>query len=277
MPPPTSTDVHRAGIVAPDGLLIAGRIVPVPGLTVIPPASHGGPDWCALDPGDYRMRQARCRQVVLHTTKGDEPQHVKPGKGAAGAARNVAEFWHRDPTHSAAQLVIDRDGTVLCLADLAEHEAYHATVSNAYSVGIEMYQELDDGIYEAVFDAARLLVPALCVALDIPFNVVADQYNGHPLPRFLDGAPDFYGVCGHRNNTEQRGRGDPGDEIFRRLIAAGGEPTIAQQGQDLMRAKARQRYLNAHGAALTVDGLAGPASLAAARTQGFLRWSNVPT
>lgn len=258
------------------GLLIAGRIVPVPGLTIIPPSSHSGPAWACLDPGDYRMRRARCRQVVLHTTKGTEPQHVKPGRGLAGAARNVADFWHRDPTHSAAQLVIDRDGTVLCLADIADHEAYHATVSNQFSVGIELYQEADGGLYEAVYDAVCLLVPALCTALDIPFNVVADPYNGHPLPRFLNGAPDYYGVLGHRANTEQRGRGDPGDEVFRRLIAAGGEPVMAQKEQDILRAKARQRHLNAHGATLVVDGLCGPASMAAARAQGFTRWSDVP-
>lgn len=265
------------------GLLISGRLVPVPGLAIIPPASVGGPSWCALDPGDYRTRAGRPHQVVLHTTKGDEPQHVKPGKGLAGAARNVAEFWHRDPTHSAAQIVIDRDGTVLCLADLVAAEAYHATVSNAYSVGIELYQEADLGIYEAVYDAAVLLVPALCDALDIPFTVVADEYTGHPLQRFLNGAPNYYGVLGHRCNTEQRGRGDPGDEIFARLIAAGGEPVQASEREDIELAIRRQEWLNAADAKagdtyrpLVVDGLCGAASLATARRQGFTRWRDVP-
>lgn len=259
------------------GLLIADTLHDVPGLTIVPPASHGGPAWCTLDPGDYRRRRGRPSQICLHSTKGDGPMHVKPGCGLAGAARNVADFWHRDPTHSAAQLVIDRDGAVLCLCDLSYDEAYHATVSNPYSVGIELYQESDNGIYEAVYNAAVILVPALCNLLGIPFTIVADLYTGHPLPRFLDGGPDFRGVLGHRANTEQRGRWDPGDEIFARLQKAGGEPVLAQQRQDIAFATARQRWLNAHGGALVVDGAAGPASLAESRRQGFPLWRDVPT
>ncbi len=40
------------------GLLIRGALVPIEGLAIIPPASHGGPAWCALNPNpaDYRPR-----------------------------------------------------------------------------------------------------------------------------------------------------------------------------------------------------------------------------
>lgn len=261
-------------MTAATGLLISGRKVTVDGLTIV--NSTDAP-WCALDTEDYRPRSGRPHQVVLHTTKGIGPQHVKPGRGTAGAARNVADFWHRDPAHSGAHLVIDRDGTVLCLVDLVDACAYHATVSNEHSVGIEMYQETDCGIYEAVYTAAVLLVPALCKALGFPFTVVADLYTGHPLTRFLDGAQDFRGVLGHRHNTEQRDRWDPGDEIFTRLIAAGGEPVMAAHRQDISLAMGRQRYLNAHGGHLAVDGLPGPASLAEAERQGFARWRDVPS
>lgn len=41
--------------MTPPGLLIAGRLVPVPGVTVIPPATHDGPAWSRLDPDDYTM------------------------------------------------------------------------------------------------------------------------------------------------------------------------------------------------------------------------------
>lgn len=258
------------------GIPISGRLIPVPGLTVIPPESMGGPAWSALAPGDYRARQRPPFQVVLHTTKGIGPQHVKPGRGPAGAARNVADFWHRDPAHSAAHIVIDRDGTVVCLADLIDVCAYHATVSNEFSVGIEMYQESDGGVYQAVYDAAVLLVPAICEAIHIPFQIVADPYTNHPLPRFLDGAPSFRGILGHRHNTEQRDRWDPGDEIFDRLLSTGAELVLAQKGQDLELGRARQAYLNAHGGHLTVDGLVGPASLAEAERQEFSSWSRVP-
>src|ERR1051325_3933716 len=107
------------------GLLIAGELVPVPGVSVIPPSTHGGPPWAMLSPGDYRMRPtAWIRQVILHTTKGQAPQHVIPGAGAPGRAEVVADFWHGDPAHSAAHIVVDVDGTVVCLGDLVELECY---------------------------------------------------------------------------------------------------------------------------------------------------------
>src|SRR5262249_42529363 len=154
--------------------------------------------------------------------------------------RAVAEFWVRDPLHSAAHIVLGSDGTVACLGDLVRDEAYHATVSNPYSVGIEVYQEADGGIYDAALGALAQIVPVICEALAIPFQVVAAPYTDHPLPRFLDGGPTYRGVLGHRNNTEQRGRGDPGDEAIARLIAAGAEPVLAGQGQELELGKRRQ-------------------------------------
>jgi hypothetical protein len=274
------------------GLLIAGKLYGVPGVRVLAPAGAGGPTWCALSPGDYRMRRGAAHQVVLHTTKGDWPQHVIPGAGLGGRARLTADFWRNDPSSSAAHIVIDSDGTVACLADLAYACAYHATVSNEYSVGIELYQEPGGGIYEAVYSAAVPVVRTICSALGIPFQFVADPYTGHPLQRFLDGARDFYGVLGHRHNTEQRGRGDPGDEIFARLLAAGAEPVIAAHRQDIALGKARQAWLNTADerarlaqpsnvgwiptTPLVVDGIVGPASLAAARRQGYRSWREVP-
>jgi hypothetical protein len=257
------------------GVLIGGRLVPVPGVNVIPPASHGGPAWCTLNVGDYQLRRRRVQQAVIHSTKGDEPQRVIAGAGPGGMAERTFRYWTRDPVHSAAQVVIDNNGDLACGADLAEVCAYHATVSNEYSFGIELYQEADNGIYEAVYATLTKALPIILDALAIPYFVVADPYAGHPLRRFLDGAPDFYGVLGHRHNTEQRGRGDPGDEAFRRMIAGGGEPVIAESHQDIALSRARQRTLNAMGGHLDVDGLAGAASIAEAKRQGYARWSDV--
>lgn len=259
-----------------NGVLIAGRIVSIPGVNVIMPAAVGGPSWAYLKSSDCRTRSRRCAQLVFHTTKGDWPQHVLAGRGPGGRGESTAKFWQDDPKSSAAHIVIDNNGDLVCLTDLATICAYHATVSNEYSIGIELYQESDGGVYEAVYETAVRAAPILCDALDIPFTVVADVYTGHPLPRFLDGGPDFYGILGHRHNTEQRDRGDPGDEIFARLIDAGGEPVFAGQREDIGLALERQRWLVDRGEALTVDGLAGPKSLAAARRHGFNRWGSVP-
>lgn len=263
------------------GLLVAGELVPVPGLTVIPPASHGGPSWAALNPGDYRARPTSwVRQVILHTTKGTWPQHVAPGAGQPGRAQVVADFWRGDPQHSAAQLVVDLDGSVVCLCDLARVMAYHAEGSNPWSVGIEMYQLSDGGIYDATLAATAVLVQALCGHLGIP-EQMPDRYQGEPLQRMETGAgaqrrnhggPDCVGVFGHRHNTGNRGRGDPGDEIFARLDF---EAFDYDAGQDLAVGRLRQRVLNGLGEHLTVDGVCGPASIAAMRRRGFQRWRDV--
>lgn len=264
------------------GLLINGALVPVPGVAVTPPATHGGPSWCALSPGDYRMRRQRPHAIVLHTTKGAPRQYVRPGSGSAGRERNVAEFWRDDPAYSGAHIVIGSDGTVACLADLATVCAYHATVSNEWSAGIELYQELDSGVYEATFAAAVPTIMAICDALSIPFQYVADPYSGHPLPRLLNGGPDVVGIYGHRANTEQRGWGDPGDEIFARLAFAGAEPVHLASNDDLVLGMQRQRVLNSMDARrgntvrpLIVDGIVGPASMATMRRLGFVRWNEV--
>jgi len=268
------------------GLLIAGRSVPVPGLTIIPPAP-AGPQWASLEPGDYRMRHTSwVRQVILHTTKGIWPQPIIPGAGIAGRAQAVADFWRGDPTHSAAHLVIDQDGSVACLCDLAYVAAYHAEMSNDWSIGIELYQVAGGGIYQATLDAAALLVPAICDAIGIPFQIHGAPYRGHPLPRmeYTDasgrhqlGGPDLVGVIGHRDNTSNRGRGDPGDAVYAQLVAAGAEPLDFSTGEDMRVGAARQTWLVQHGAKIMIDGQVGPVSLAAARRLGFARWRNVPT
>jgi hypothetical protein len=267
------------------GLLVQGKLVPVAGLHVIPPASHGGPAWATLDPGDYRARTTPwIRQVILHTTKGLWPQSVLPGAGPGGRTRWVAEFWRGDAAHSAAQLVVDTDGTVACLCDLVRAASYHAQGSNPWSVGIEMYQEASGGIYDATLFATSLLVQALCDVLSIPPQIPRGPYRGAPLARMETlrgaerrqlGGPDVVGVLGHRDNTRTRGRGDPGDEIWTRLAARGFEPVDYAAGEDLAIGRQRQAALIARGERLVADGLVGPASLAAARRQGFARWRDV--
>ncbi len=273
------------------GLLINGTLRPVSGLTIIPPASHGGPTWAKLDPGDYRMRTTTwVRQIVVHTTKGMHPQYVRAGAGPGGSGKVVADFWRGDATHSAAQLVVDTDGSVVCLCDLATVMAYHAEGSNPWSIGIEMYQLHDGGIYDATFIATTLLVQALCGLFGIP-QQMPDRYHGEPLWRMEQGTgqlrrnlggPNCVGVFGHRHNTGNRGRGDPGDEIFKRLDSVGFEAIDFEHDQDLALGKQRQLALNALDAKagntarpLVADGVCGPASMAAMRRLGFDRWRDV--
>jgi hypothetical protein len=278
------------------GLLIDGVEVLVPGLRIF-----NGNDlpWCKLSTADYKPRSTLwVRQLIVHSTQGRWPQPLRRGRGPGGTMRNTADFWRKDPTHSGAQLGIDNDGTVYCFADLRRHCAYHATTSNDWSVGIEMRQEPNDGaIYEAVYDACVKLVPAICAELGIPFQIAADAYvPGQIIGRMLHGGSDCVGVFGHRDQAwmlpdwikdpEQRrryptgyasrGRGDPGDDIYKRLIAAGAEPFLYGAMQDLATWKCRQRVLNAQGAGLVVDGVCGPGTMAALRRLGFRHGREIP-
>lgn len=267
------------------GLLIGERLVGIPGVTVTPPASHGGPDWARLDRGDATPRAAWVRQVIVHTTGGRWPQPILPGAGPGGECARYADIWQSDPQHSAAHLVVDSAGVVACLADLVTATAYHAEASNPFSIGIEMVQGSGGELYQAQLDATALLVEAICDAIGIPFQYHAGRYLDAPLLRMETsdgghrhqlGGPDCVGVFGHRDNTSARGRGDPGDAIYAALAARGAEGLDFAREQDREAGRARQQALNASGGRLKVDGIVGPASLAEARRQGFRRWRDVP-
>lgn len=267
------------------GLLINGRIVLVPGLTVIPPALAGGPSWAKLDRGDMTSRHAWVRQVIPHSVTGDWPQVVVPGAGPGGECQRYADIWATDPAHSAAHIVVDSAGTVACLADLALVTSYHAEGSNPWSVGIEMVVAKDGTVRQATIDATALLIEAICDAIGIPFQYHSGAYHGDPLLRMEVangghrrnlGGPDCVGILGHRDNTSQRGRGDPGDAIYAALAARGAEGLDYAAEQDIDIGRRRQSALNAKGGRLQVDGLVGPSSLAEARRQGYARWRDVP-
>lgn len=254
------------------GLRIAGFSVPVPGLTVLGP---GDAPWVRLDPRDYKRRSAKdwVRQIILHTTKGVWPQHVKPGAGAGGRDKQVADYWSTSNLSGGAHLVVDSDGSVACLCDLALDQAFHATTSNAWSIGIEMYQEADGGIHEAALTSTVTLVRFLVDHLAIAFQIPKRVYNNDAIDRMkFDGGPDMVGVFGHRDNawdflrkTSSRGRGDPGDEIYRRLQDAGAEQFDFQGREEIAVWKRRQLVMNGMGEALKVDGIAGPSTMAAVK------------
>lgn len=272
-------------MTTPNGLLINGTLHDVPGLAIIPPASHGGPLWARLDRGDATTRHAWIRQIIPHSVTGDWPQRVVPGAGSGGEGAHYADIWQSDPAHSAAHLVVDSAGVAVCLADLALVTAYHAEGSNPWSIGIEMVVAKDGTIREATLGGTARLISALCRIVGIPEQYHRGPYRDEPLLRMEVsdnghrvnlGGPDCVGVFGHRDNTSRRGRGDPGDAIFAELAGLGFEALDYAAGEDLAKGRARQMALNLRGATLKVDGLVGPASLTEARRQGFKRWSEIP-
>ncbi len=287
-------------IITAAGLLIEGALISVPGLTVVPPASRGGPAWNRLDPGDFMPRQHAPSIICLHTTGGHWPQPVIEEARTGGHAREILEMWSGadrgggERQHSAAPLVVDFNGDIYCAADIVTTAAYHARAINARSVGIEMCTYRDGSITRATLRATALLVAALTHSgmpgsglLAIPAQMARGPYRGDPLRRLevggvgSDGA-GLVGVIGHRDQTAQRGCGDPGAAIWGELAALGFEGVDYDGHEDLELGRDRQAVLNARGSRagetwrpLVVDGVCGPASLAAMRRQGFARWRDV--
>lgn len=299
------------------GLLIDGQLRDVPGLTIYAPASAGGPDFNFLDPGDYAMRPTTwIRIVVVHSTGGKWPQPIHAGSGPPGHARDVIDMWSGQdrggrqelgPTriagegkrvHSGAHLVVDYDRTIYCTADLARCAAYHAEGANPYAVGIEMCTLPGGGIYEATLDATAQLCAALTWGrighpglLPVPFQIPGAPYRNAPLNRCETGSgpsrhqlspSDLVGIIGHRENTSERGYGDPGEEIVTRLAALGAEAVDYDAREEQTLARQRQARLNQLDARdgltlrpLVVDGIVGPASIAAMARRRFDRWRDV--
>jgi len=249
-------------------ILVGGELIAVDGLTVIGPHQAA---WVYLDAGDGcpRSRNAWVRQFILHKTIADDPEYVIPGAGATGADERTAEDWEDDPRHAGAHACVGYDGRVAQLADYLLEESYHATVSNPYSVGVEMCEVRGGGVYRATLQAAVALTIASCRALGIQLQH-RRSYNGQPLRRMLNGGPDCVGIFGHRDNTTDRGRWDPGDVIFAMLRAAGSEDYDFDAGEDLAQWRKRQTWLVSRGHALDVDGIPGRETLAALKAEGFV-------
>lgn len=275
------------------GLLAAGALVPTPGVTVVVPASHGGPAWNQLDGDDYMSRSGVVSIVELHTTGGNWPQPVLLGAGPPGHARQILDMYSgRDGgggerQHNGAMVIVDFDGTIYCAGDIIRLSAYQSQALNQRAVGIEMSTRADGAIYQATIDATARLVALLTWSglpgagiLPVPAQMPSRAYPNAPLRRLevdrkqTDGR-GLVGVVGHRDQTAQRGRGDPGDAIWIALAALGFEGVDYDAGEDVVLAKRRQAALVARGEQIEVDGVVGPVSLAAARRQGFARWRDV--
>jgi hypothetical protein len=259
------------------GLVIGGREFQVPGLVI---RNFLDDPKLALSSEDGKSRSAKwVRSIFNHTTLGipsvvgkpgweNQPQKHLPGSGPKLADATVSS-WSLSKTSGGAHIVVGQDGEMICTADLLTRTTYHATSVNGYSIGVEWTQGQDASLYEdqmaklvPLMDAITYILTELFESpiqrqIHLPFKA----YN--PVPRLANGGEDAVGIFGHRDQTGNRGPGDPGDWVAERLVAAGYEAFNFAKDTDKAAWKARQAELG-----VGDDGVPGPGTCAALRASG---------
>ncbi len=258
------------------GLVINGKEVLVPGIDI--KNWHDNPK-LRRSPEDGKARKTKwVRQVILHTTGGipggpdQRPQILKPGAGPnLNKEVDVAAFWSTSKNQAGAHIIIDVDGSAACIADLATESMFHAGIVNDVSIGIELYQvHSDAGVYQATIDTAVAICNALSEIFGIQRQVHMPYLKG-PVSRLTKGGEDCVGFFGHRDVTNNRGQGDPGDFIMMALVSAGYDSFNFEKGEDLDIWKRRQTWLNDGGAKIDVDGIPGPGTYKASIDAGVIK------
>jgi hypothetical protein len=250
------------------GLIIDGQSYDLPDQTI---QSFKDDPQFGLKPNDGKKRpKTWIRGIVIHTTKGipggknKTPQKIKPGIGPDSKRdEKVARMWSLDERNAGAHLIVDSDGSWVCTADLATFAAYHAGNVNSVTIGIEIYQQSDAGIYEIQLKN----VCVMCDFLTRHFGIQRQfhrPYKRHAIKRGLQRGRDMVGVYGHRDCSNNRGPGDPGDAIFEWLEDCGYEAFDYEENEDKGVWALRQEQLG-----LLADGVPGPTTVQALKDAGY--------
>jgi len=224
----------------------------------------------ALKPKDGRKRpKTWVRGIVLHTTKGipggrnKTPQDIRPGLGPdTKRDEKVAKMWSLDDRKAGAHLIVDFDASWVNTCDLQTFAAFHAGNVNNVTIGIEIYQGSKAQLYEGQIKSVAVMVDFLTRHFGIQ-RQVHWPYHRHAIKRGLQRGTDMVGVYGHRDCSNNRGAGDPGDAVIEYLMDCGYESFDYAEDEDKATWRERQRELD-----LLDDGVPGPATVQALKDAG---------
>jgi hypothetical protein len=179
---------------------------------------------------DVSPRTQWLRAIVLHTVHGKVGKLLPGLSKPSTRAESYAKYQANTSRDVSWDYTIDTDGTIIASNDPIKFFTWQATSVNPFTLGIELVQEDNGDLYEGQMDVAVRF-------LDLLTRELADR--GHPIQRQVpmgnDGKPvkgvihrigdssqakSVVGVYGHRNQTTNRGPGDPGDYIFNALLKA---------------------------------------------------------
>jgi len=241
-------------------LIIRDTEIEVPGIYV---RSWKDDPKLKLADEEYKKRpDTWVRGIILHTTKGipggrdRRPQDIRPGYGPdTGRDERMAQMWSMDDRKAGAHIVVDHDGSMTCLADLQDHAPYHAGNVNNVTIGIEIYQGSKAELYEGQLQEVVKLVDFLTRTFWIQ-RQLHWPYGRQALKRGLKRGLDMVGVFGHRDVSNNRGEGDPGNPIMEMLIEAGYESYNFAHNEDKEVWAQRQELLG-----VLPDGIPGPTTV----------------
>lgn len=232
---------------------------------------------------DHNPRRATIRGLVVHTSSGTA-NGVMPGSGRGGQAFTLARYQANTDREVSWDWTIDLDGTLLWQNDPLRQYSWHAGSVSGVTLGGEIAQQPGSTkLWQAQVDTFVALMDTLTRELGIQRQI--PWHNGAPDRRVLrrlrgdasgngrKGA-DLWGIYGHRNQTTNRGAGDPGDAVFQALHAAGYEGLDFEGEADKALWRTRQRALR-----VAETGLPDAATVAALKVHGHPSgcWVSRPT
>lgn len=249
-------------------MVVGGRRVPVPGDIVL--TWLDGP--CAPPVTDRTPRNHPPRNVTLHTNHGTPRDPVVAVGATTTNLCTLAQYQTHTERDVSWDFTVSRLGVVAQQNDPLVAYTWQATTVNGYSLGIETEQGAAGQVYVESIRALVRLVDALTRTLGIQRQVPAIRVGGKLVPdrrvlaRFGAGqnGATWWGVLGHRNVTDDRGPGDPGDPIVQAFLDAGYEGLDIATWEDYRVWQPRQLALG-----VPANGQPGPETVAALKRNGF--------
>ena len=222
---------------------------------------------------DFNPRRERIKWIVIHTVHGKRCTALKPGFSAPSKRAEQYAIYQANTSREVSwDFTIDTDGTIIQSNDPVKRYTWHAGSFNPFSLGIELVQESDGTMYAGQMDVLVKFVDFLTrelALLEHPISRQVPSINGNPpdgiVKRIQDAAKarKTSGVCGHRNQTTNRGPGDPTDFPFKALLDAGYKGLDYDGLEDVTMWKGIQTRLG-----VAADGEPGPATAKAIRDLG---------
>ena len=201
------------------------------------------------------------RSIGVHTVHGIRGK-LLPGTKPSNRAETYAHYQASTERQVSWDFTLDTDKTLIQSNDPEESYTWHATAANPYSMGIELVQERNGDLYQGEMDAFADFADFSTALLFIPRFVPGKngQIVSGVIQRMATNPASYAGIWGHRNQTTNRGFGDPNDFPFLALKARKYRLVDIEAGEDREIVRGLQKELR-----IAEDGTYGPGTRIAAK------------